>query len=147
MIVPDLNLMVYAHVKQSPFHERARQWWEELVRSGTPIGMSLVVRLGFVRLLGNSTVVEPVCPPETSLSITSEWLALPNVVEIYPTVRHDEILRGLLRASGVAIRHINDAHLAALCLERNAELNSNDVEFLRFPKLRLKNPLADAVPD
>ena len=35
-----------------------------------------------------------------------------------------------------------EAHLAALAIEVQAELHSNDADFSRFPGLRWRNPLA-----
>jgi predicted nucleic acid-binding protein len=37
---------------------------------------------------------------------------------------------------------VTDAHLAALAIENQAELHSNDADFNRFPGLRWRNPLA-----
>ena len=34
-----------------------------------------------------------------------------------------------------------DAHLAALAIEHQCELHSNDTDFARFPGLRWRNPL------
>ena len=143
MIVPDLNLVVYAHVKTVPKHLEARLWWQELMKGSVPVGIASIVRLGFVRLLGNPALVDPVVPPEKAWAITRGWLLNPNVVEISSSANHDEILQQLLVESGVVSRHINDAYLAALCLERHAELHSNDKDFLRFPGLRLRDPLAN----
>lgn len=28
MILPDANLLLYAYDEASPFHERAKTWWE-----------------------------------------------------------------------------------------------------------------------
>lgn len=36
----------------------------------------------------------------------------------------------------------SDAHLAALAIEHQAELNTTDADFGRFPGLRWRNPLA-----
>ena len=146
MVVPDLNLVVYAHVKTVPKHPEARLWWQELMKGSVPVGIALIVRLGFVRLLGNPALVDPVVPPEKSWAITRGWFLRSNVVEISPTANHDEVLQQLLVESGVVSRHMNDGHLAALCLERHAELHSNDKDFLRFPGLRLHDPLAKRKP-
>ena len=35
-----------------------------------------------------------------------------------------------------------DAHLAALAIEHQAELHSNDTDFSRFSGLRWRNPIA-----
>ena len=40
------------------------------------------------------------------------------------------------------IHAYNDAHLAALAIEHQAELHSTDRDFGRFAGLRFKNPLA-----
>ena len=58
-----------------------------------------------------------------------------------PGERHCEILQRLLiegRAGGPLAM---DAHLAALAIEHQAELHSNDADFSRFPGLRWRNPL------
>ena len=34
-----------------------------------------------------------------------------------------------------------DAHIAALAMEYQAEVHSNDADFARFPGLRWRNPL------
>lgn len=36
MIVPDTNLLLYASSDAFPAHEHARQWWDEVLNSGTP---------------------------------------------------------------------------------------------------------------
>ena len=41
MIVPDLNLLVYAHSTESTLHQVARKWWESIT-----IGRCLVVCFG-----------------------------------------------------------------------------------------------------
>jgi predicted nucleic acid-binding protein len=42
---------------------------------------------------------------------------------------------------GTAGNLTTDAHLAALAIEHQAELHSNDADFARFAGLRWKNPL------
>ena len=50
-------------------------------------------------------------------------------------------LRRLLEAVGVGGNLVPDAHLAAIAIEYQAELHSNDADFARFPGLRWRNPL------
>jgi predicted nucleic acid-binding protein len=42
--------------------------------------------------------------------------------------------------------HIQDAHLAALAIERGATLCSTDADFSRFPVLKWLNPLKSEGP-
>lgn len=74
MIVPDLNLLLYAYNADAPEHHAARRWWEDLVNGA---GGNLVI----------------------------------------------------------------DAHIAALAIEYQAEVHSNDSDFGRFPGVRWRNPL------
>ena len=49
--------------------------------------------------------------------------------------------RALFAATNVAGRLTTDTHLAALAIEDQCELHSNDSDFERFPGLRWRNPL------
>ncbi len=47
----------------------------------------------------------------------------------------------MLTAASVGADLVTDAHIAALAIEHQAELHSNDSDFNRFPSLRWHNPL------
>ncbi|MGH7819089.1 MAG: TA system VapC family ribonuclease toxin, partial [Candidatus Binatia bacterium] len=65
MIVPDINLLVYAHNEAARLHEPARAWWEGLMSRDTPVGLPWAVVFGFVRLVTHPTVLEdPLAPIE-----------------------------------------------------------------------------------
>jgi predicted nucleic acid-binding protein len=40
MILPDVNVLVYAHREDAVDHMHYRQWLEEAIRSGQPYGLS-----------------------------------------------------------------------------------------------------------
>src|SRR6185436_20593358 len=69
------------------------------------------------------------------------WLERPQVQILQPGSRHLELLESLMRASGVSGSLTTDVHLAALAIEHQAEVHSNDTDFSRFPGLRWSNPL------
>jgi uncharacterized protein len=60
---------------------------------------------------------------------------------IEPGPRHAELMFSLLEAVGAGGNLTTDAHLAALAIEHQAELQSTDADFARFPGLRWRNPL------
>ena len=142
MIVPDVNLLVYAHNKGVPEHERARVWWERAVNGAEPIGLDWSVLLGFVRVMSNPRVTVRPQPPEDLLARISIILRRPSVKLVMPGLRHAELMRELFQASGAGPRMVTDIHLAALVIELGAVLATNDTDFARFPKLRTVNPLA-----
>jgi uncharacterized protein len=76
-----------------------------------------------------------------ALTHVEEWLARPHVHFLQPGPRHLEIAFGLLRQAGVAANLTTDAQLAALAIEHQGEVHSNDADFARFPRLRWSNPI------
>ena len=57
VIVPDLNLLVYAYNDAAPHHDSARRWWEGLLNGEERVGVPWVVSTGFVRLMTHPRVI------------------------------------------------------------------------------------------
>lgn len=141
MIVPDLNLLVYAHNTAAPSHEAARTWWSDLMDCERPVGIPWAVSLGFVRLVTHPAVLTDPIRPLDALRLVRTWLDRPHVRVLEPGSRHLDILADLFAATSVAGNLTTDTHLAALAIEYQAELHTNDGDFERFPGLRHRNPL------
>jgi hypothetical protein len=71
-----------------------------------------------------------------------QWFTREHVQSLDPGPRHFVMLEQLFESTGVAGSLTTDAHLAALAIEHQCELHSNDRDFSRFPGLRWRNPLA-----
>ena len=41
MIIPDLNLLIYAYDQRAPQHPQAHLWWAQLLRGDEPVGITL----------------------------------------------------------------------------------------------------------
>ena len=141
MIIPDVNLLIHAYNSGSPVHDSARTWWEDVLSEPAPVGLPWVVILGFIRITTHLRVLAHPLTPEVACGHAESWLAQPNALLIHPGERHATILFGLLRNLGTAANLTTDAHLAALAIEHQSELNSTDADFTRFPGLRWRNPL------
>jgi len=142
MIIPDVNLLVYAHNRAAAAHERARVWWQELVDRERTVALPWAVTIGFVRLVTHPSVLVAPLAPLDALAYVRGWLELPSVRVVEPGSRHLEVLAELFGSTGVGGSLTTDTHLAALAIEHQAELHSNDADFGRFPGLRWRNPLA-----
>jgi toxin-antitoxin system PIN domain toxin len=141
MIVPDINILIYAYDSLSSRHAAAKAFLEKAFQGPEIIGLSPSVILGFVRLLSNPKVVKaPISPPEL-LKCVQAWLEIPAVRLVTPGYRHFSIMEKLFRESGASGGLTTDIHLAALAIEQKATLVSNDSDFLRFPELKVLNPL------
>ena len=141
MIVPDLNLLIYAHSDGAPHHDTARRWWEGLLNGTERVGVPWVVSTGFVRLMTHPRVLARPARPAEAVDYVREWFRFPQVIPINPGADHLAYLRRNLDAAGVGANLVTDAHIAALAMEYQAQVHSNDADFRRFPGLRCRNPL------
>ena len=141
MIIPDVNLLVYAHDSGSRRHDAARKWWEGLMNGMDSVGIPWVVILGFIRITTHSKVLENPLEVDGACSRVRAWLARPNAIVIHPGARHADVLFKLIEAAGTGGNLTTDAHLAALAIEHQAEVHSTDADMARFPGLRWVNPL------
>lgn len=141
MILPDINLLIYAYNLDAPWHSEARSWWETCLSETKPVALPWVVLLGYLRLISSRNVLaDPFLPGEAIEHIKS-WLERPQVQILQPGARHLDLVDGLMNAAQATGKLTTDAHLAALAIEYQAELHSNDSDFSRFPGLRWTNPL------
>ena len=141
MIIPDINLLLYAYDAASPFHARAAAWWQACLAGTEPVGLAPVVVFGFVRIGTSARVfLHPMAPAEAAGHVHS-WLAQPLVQLLDPGAQHVEQVLRLLSALGTAGNLVSDAQIAALALEHEAVLHTADTDFMRFQGLRWVNPL------
>lgn len=141
MIVPDINLLVYAHNSADPDHRAARSWWEGLLNGSDPVGLTWMGLSGFIRVMTHPRVLVNPMPVSEVCSLIREWTDLPVVLILEPGKRFSGIFLGLIETANLAGNLTSDAHLAAISIEHQAELHSNDSDFSRFPGLSWHNPL------
>lgn len=141
MIIPDLNILLYAHNYSAPQHQEAREWWEGALSGDRPVGLAMITILGFLRLITNRVATPNAMPVKTAAGTIRGWLAMDCVRLVFPGDGHVATMLELIEHVGVAGNLTTDAHLAALAIEWKAEIASTDVDFARFPRLRWFNPL------
>ncbi|MBV8841268.1 MAG: type II toxin-antitoxin system VapC family toxin [Bryobacterales bacterium] len=141
MIIPDLNLLIYAYDSTSPFHTRARDWWVSCLSGNTPVGLSWLVALGFIRLWTSPRVFANPMGVDIAAGHVESWLGRDIVRMVQPGARHAELVFGFLRELGKGGNLTTDAHLAALAVETRSVIHTTDTDFLRFPGVKWINPL------
>lgn len=142
MIIPDINLLLYACITAFPEHLRARSWLEDVMNGEADVGLAAPTLFGFLRLATSRRLFDPPLSVEDAVRRVEQWLARSHVLFLLPGPRHLELAFRLLRGLGTAANLTTDVQLAALAIEHQAELHSNDTDFGRFPQLRWVNPLA-----
>jgi toxin-antitoxin system PIN domain toxin len=141
MIIPDANLLIYAHNEAAKDYVRAKAWWQDCVSKPEIIGLSWLVLIAFIRVSTNRKAFEEPISVQEATDLVRTWLELPQVRILNPSPLHAEILFNYLNELGAGGNNTPDAHLAAIAQEHQAVLYSADAGFARFSGLRWKNPL------
>lgn len=141
MLVPDVNVLVYAYREDAADHQGYRTWLEGVAGSEAPFGLSDPVLSGFLRIVTHPRVFDPPSPIHHALRFVEELRTRPNATRITPGVRHWSIFTGLCRDAGVKGGLVAHAYLAALAIESGSEWITTDRDFARFPGLHWRHPL------
>ena len=141
MILVDANLLLYAYDSESSHHEPSRRWLESALSSGRAIRFALITVLAFVRIASDRRIYARPLPPADACSLIEEWLALPNVRLLQPGPRAWRLLSTMCEEGQAKGAMVMDAHLAALAMEHGASIATTDRDFMRFPDIKLVNPV------
>ena len=140
MILPDVNVLVYAYMEDVPDHPRYRGWLDDLVNGREPFGISDLVLSGFLRVVTHRRVFRTPSPIERALDFANALRGHPNCLSIAPGLRHWEIFGELCRAAEARGNLIPDAFFAALAIESGSDWISTDRDYARFEGLRFRHP-------
>lgn len=66
MILPDVNVLVYAHREDTIDHDLYREWLEGIIKSGQTYGISDHVLSGFLRIVTHPRVFTTPSPVRNS---------------------------------------------------------------------------------
>ena len=141
MILPDVNLLLYAVNEDSPFHSKAKTWLESTLSGPETVGFSWQVLLAFLRLTTRPGIFQTPLKTAQAFAMIRSWLDQPPATILHPGPKHLRIMEDILTPLGKGGNLTSDAHLAALAIELGAELHSLDNDFSRFASLHWRNPL------
>ncbi|PZF81054.1 type II toxin-antitoxin system VapC family toxin [Jiangella anatolica] len=136
MLMPDVNILVYAHRGDLPQHERHRDWLQGLVDGMESYAVCDVVIGGFLRLVTNRRVFRTPTPLHVAVQFADLVRHRPQAIVVAPGARHWPIFDRLCREVGAVGRDVPDAYLAALAIEHGCEFVTTDKGFARFAGLR-----------
>lgn len=141
MIVPDVNLLIYAHDSSALQHASARKWWEAVLSGNEPVGIPVVVLMAFVRLMTHPTLSENPMALAQAKQLVEGWLEQPNCRVLPVGDRTVALFLQLLSELGQGGNLCTDAMIAASATEYDGWVYSNDRDFERFTNIRWTNPL------
>lgn len=143
MILPDVNVLVYAFRREAPEHPRYAAWLTAVVGGTDELALNDLVLAGFTRIVTNPKVVAAPAPTRLALDFVgrlraarrARWLTAGSGPwsRLEDLVDQDRAISGNL---------VPDAFLAALALAHGCRLATVDRGFARFPGLDWFDPAA-----
>ena len=138
MILPDVNVLLYAFRGDSADHSRYRDWLDAVVNGPAVYGMSSQVLASVIRIATNPKVYVHPSPLSRTIEFADLLLTQPHCRRVTPGPRHWDLYTDLLRSARATGNFSQDAWLAALAIEHGCEWVTSDGDFGRFPGLQWK---------
>ena len=140
MVLPDVNILIYAHRAESPDHERYSAWLTGVAMGPSPFGLSELVLQGFVRIVTNPKIFDPPSTVAQAFAFIDALTSCAGCVVMRPGATHFSIFRRLCEQHGLKSKLVADAAHAAVAIEYGCEWVSADTDFARFaPLLRFRH--------
>ena len=141
----DVNILLYATDRSSPYHGRAREF--VVGRAGDPdiFCIAWMTVMSFLRISTHSRIFDTPLAPSEALKNMEALLALPRCRTINEGERFLDVYREVSGGAPVRGNLVSDAHLAAVLRENDVRtLYTADGDFRRFAFLDVRNPLAES---
>jgi toxin-antitoxin system PIN domain toxin len=140
LILPDINVLVYAFRKDSAGHRTYRAWLDGVVNGDAAYGMSPQVLSGLLRIVTHPRIFTRPSGIEETLKFADLLLAQPQCRIVQPGPQHWRIFSDLCRSAHASGNLVQDAWLAALAIESGCQWITADRDFARFPGLKWAPP-------
>ena len=142
MIAVDTNILVYAHRRDSVWHERAATCVRNLAEGTASWALPWPCLHEFFSIVTHERIYSPPTTPSKAIAQISAWLESPQLVLLSESAAYWDVLSRLLERGKVLGRRVHDGRIAALCIQHGVrELLSADRDFSRFGDLKTRNPL------
>jgi toxin-antitoxin system PIN domain toxin len=140
VILPDVNILLYAFRKDTPQHKRIHPWLTSIVVADAPFGVSRLALSAFVRIATNRRIYLEPSSLDECFAFCETLAAQPNCRVIEPGERHWSIFERLCRETDTVGALVTDAWFAALAIEQGCEWVTLDRDYARFPGLKWRTP-------
>lgn len=134
MLMPDVNVLVYAYRPEATQHVTALRWLDALANGDVPFALSMAVATGFVRIVTSRSIFDRPSPLPEAFDFVDELMASDVCRPISAGAEHWRIFSRLCTSIRATGKHVADAAHAATAIEHGCTLASVDGDFARFEK-------------
>lgn len=143
MILPDVNVLVYAFRKESLHHETYAEWLSGVVAGDDQLALHDQVLGGFLRIVTHRRIYADPAPATTALAFVDALRAARRACWLSAGDTAWERFGDFVRADRQIVGDlVPDAQLAATAVVHGCRLATADRGFARYPGLRFFDPAA-----
>lgn len=141
----DVNLLLYASIAASPFHERADEFLKRCRAGGDVFCLAWPTLMSYLRMVTHAAIVSPPLAPAAAMENVESLIRLPHVRLLGELEDFWDVYRDVAANLPVRGKLVPDAHLAALLRQHGVTvLYTNDGDFRKFDFLKVRNPFAES---
>lgn len=141
MILPDVNVLVYAFRQDAERHEEYRSWLLQVIRGDSAFGLSEQVLSAVIRLSTHARVFKKPSTFVEAAGFTTALRSHPLCRIVQPTADHWDLFIDLCQRADAKANLITDAWFAALAIGSGCTWITADRDYARFPGLKWMHPL------
>lgn len=132
MLMPDVNVLVYAHRADETVHQSYRHWLTAVVNGPQPFALSVLVAVGFVRIVTNARIYPVPTPLATALAVIDQLVDHPRCRLVTPSQGHWRQVGELCRLTKASGKRVADAQHAAVARAEGCTWVTRDGDFAAF---------------
>lgn len=140
MILPDVNVLIYAFRKDVPQHALCRRWLDNIILGDERFALSKLAMSSVVRISTNSRIYSEATTLADAFGFCEDLLGQPHCTVLEPGPRHWEIFKRFCLDADIRGPKVSDAYFAALAIEWDCEWITLDRDFARFKGLKWRAP-------
>jgi uncharacterized protein len=137
----DVNVLLYASDRSSPFAARAVEFLETCAAGSDVWCLAWPTVMGYLRMVTHPAICREPLAPEAAMQNVESLLRLPHVRTLGEDERFWDVYKDVVGEVPARGNLVPDAHLAALLrLHGVTTLYTNDKGFRRFDFLNVRDP-------
>jgi uncharacterized protein len=140
MILPDVNVLIYAFRGDSEHHSICKPWLNRVILGDSQFGISPLVLSAVARITTNPRIFREPSSLDGVFAYSDNLLSQPHCQIVEPGERHWSIFTRLCLETGTKGPRMTDAWLAAMAIEHGCTWVTFDRDYSRFPQLDWRVP-------
>jgi uncharacterized protein len=140
MMLPDVNVLIYAFRTDVPQHAVCRTWLDSVAENDARFGVSPLALGAVVRITTNPRSYRTPSTLDEVFGFCEDLLGQPHCQIVEPGERHWNIFKRLCTETDTRGSRVTDAWFAALAIEWGCEWITLDRDYARFPGLKWQVP-------